>query len=197
MVKHYQVLRDKILAELVANPSLSEDPEKLSKRLKEIADETDGPRQHFQVLSLMFENRSTNPNPEYQKDGDSGFDLRANLAEPIVIKPLKRAIIPTGLFFQLELGFEIQVRSRSGLAANNGIMVLNSPGTVDSGYRGEVKVILINLGDEPFTVNHGDRIAQAVLAASLSKPLVSLRQIETISANTDRGAGGFGHSGVK
>jgi dUTP pyrophosphatase len=151
-------------------------------------------------FQVKFVNESNNENPEFATEGASGFDLRANLTESVVLKPLHRAIIPTGLFFELQNeegeGFEIQVRPRSGLAAKNGVTVLNTPGTIDSDYRGEIKIILINLGQEDFTVNHGDRIAQGVLAFPMTKKEVRLVNSKTIDKNTERGAGGFGHTGI-
>lgn len=149
---------------------------------------------------VKFVNESNNPNPEYATDGASGFDLRANLAESVVLKPLQRELIPTGLFFELhsdDLGaLEMQVRPRSGLAIKNGVTVLNTPGTVDSDYRGEVKIILINLGQEDFTVNHGDRIAQGIISIVATKKEIQLINSKSIDNNTERGAGGFGHTGV-
>lgn len=149
---------------------------------------------------VKFVNESDNPDPEYATDGASGFDFRANLTESVVLKPLQRAIIPTGLYFELlqdELGaFEIQVRPRSGLAAKNGITVLNTPGTVDSDYRGEVKIILINLGREDFTINHGDRIAQGVIHLAITRKEVRLINSKTINKNTERGEDGFGSTGL-
>lgn len=148
-------------------------------------------------LKINFLNKSTNKNPEYATNGSSGFDLRANLSNPIDIPSGGIQIIPTGLYFELPEGLEIQVRPRSGLAAKNGVTVLNSPGTVDSDYRGEVKVILINHGKETFTVSHGDRIAQAVIASVISKNIVNLTEVKEISNDTERSAGGFGHTGIK
>lgn len=149
----------------------------------------------FHKLILVCENKSNNPNPEYQKEGDSGFDLRANLTESVTLKSLDRKLIPTGLFFEIPKGLEIQVRPRSGLALKNGISVLNTPGTVDEGYRGEVCVILINLSKDDFTVNHGDRIAQAVVAPVVGKKLLNIQMVDKISTDTERGSGGFGHTG--
>lgn len=150
-------------------------------------------------IQLKFENKSNNQDPEYQKIGDSGFDIRANieLDKPITLGPLERALIPTGLFFELPEGFELQVRPRSGLAAKNGVTVLNSPGTVDEKFRGEVKIILVNLSNEPFTVNHGDRIAQGVLANVSGQRIVNLMKVDIINKDTDRGSGGFGSTGTK
>lgn len=147
-------------------------------------------------IKLHFTNKSTNEDPQYATDGSSGFDLRANLEETMTIPAGKRAIVPTGLFFEIPENFEIQVRPRSGLAAKNGVTVLNTPGTVDADYRGEVKVILINLGDEDFIINHGDRIAQAVVASVTAKNILNLVKVDEISTDTGRGAGGFGSTGL-
>ena len=147
-------------------------------------------------LRVYFANKSTNPDPEYATAGSSGFDFRANLSEPMTIKAGKRALVPTGLFFELPDGFEIQVRPRSGLAAKNGVTVLNTPGTVDSDYRGEIKIILINLGDDDFVINHGDRVAQGVVATVTAKNIIKLQKLSDVNSNTERGAGGFGSTGL-
>ena len=131
--------------------------------------------------------------PSYETSGAAGADVRAFLNEPVVIPVGKRAMIPTGLFFAIPEGFEIQVRPRSGLAAKNGVTVLNTPGTIDSDYRGEVKIILINLGDADFTVNNGDRIAQLIIAPVTQGIFVKTDKLD----ETERGAGGFGSTGVK
>lgn len=131
--------------------------------------------------------------PSYETSGAAGADVRAFLNEPVVIPVGKRAMIPTGLFFAIPEGFEIQVRPRSGLAAKNGVTVLNTPGTIDSDYRGEVKVILINLGDADFTVNNGDRIAQLIVAPVTQGIFVKTDKLD----ETERGDGGFGSTGVK
>lgn len=129
--------------------------------------------------------------PEYKTKGAAGCDVCAFLDSPIVLKPMERAMVPTGLFFEIPEGYEIQVRPRSGLAAKNGITCLNTPGTIDSDYRGEVKVILINLGNEDFKIENGDRIAQLVVA-----PVTQGKFIETDSiSDTERGSGGFGSTG--
>ena len=130
--------------------------------------------------------------PEYKTSGAAGADLCALLDSPLVIKHGKSAIIPTGLFFEIPEGYEIQVRPRSGLAAKNGVTVLNTPGTIDSDYRGEIKVILINLGENDFTVSRGDRIAQMIIAPVTQ---ASFSICENLS-QTDRGTGGFGSTGV-
>jgi dUTP pyrophosphatase len=149
-------------------------------------------------LSLEFVNESNNPDPEYATDGSSGFDLRANLTETIKLSPQGGfAIIPTGLYFKIPDNFEIQVRSRSGLAAKNQVAVLNSPGTIDADYRGEIKVILINHGKEDFIINHGDRIAQGVLASVTAKNIVNLNRVNSINTDTERGSGGFGSTGIQ
>lgn len=148
-------------------------------------------------ISLSFKNESTNPDPEYATAGSSGFDLRANLETSISLPRGQTAIIPTGLFFEIPDNFEIQVRPRSGLAAKNGVTVLNTPGTIDADYRGEIKIILINLGNDTFEINHGDRIAQGVMAAVTAKNYVNLIKVNNISENTERGTGGFGSTGTK
>jgi dUTP pyrophosphatase len=148
-------------------------------------------------LNVGFKNESNNPDPEYATNGSSGFDLRANLNESVTLKSGNRAIIPTGLYFEIPENFEIQIRPRSGLAAKNGVTVLNTPGTIDSDYTGEIKIILINHGDEDFTINHGDRIAQGVLASVLNKKIIKLTKQTNITSNTERGNGGFGSTGIQ
>ena len=138
-------------------------------------------------------NKSTNATPAYATAQSAGMDLRANLESPITLKPMERAMIPTGLFIELPVGYEALVRPRSGLAAKHGITVLNTPGTIDADYRGEIKVILINLSTEPFEIQHGERIAQMVIA---KHETVQWEEVEVLS-DTERGAGGFGSSGVK
>lgn len=147
-------------------------------------------------LKLTFVNESTNEDPEFATDGSSGFDLRANLTDSWVIPQFGRAMVPTGLFFNIPPNFEIQVRPRSGLAAKHGVTVLNTPGTIDSDYRGEIKIILINLGKEDFVINHGDRVAQGVFASVLGKNILKLTRVDTVDTNTERGAGGFGSTGL-
>lgn len=149
----------------------------------------------YYKIKLLFSNKSTNEDPQYATAGSSGFDLRANLTENILVKAGSRAIIPTGLFFEIPENFEIQVRPRSGLAAKNGVTVLNTPGTIDADYRGEIKVILINLGDEDFMISHGDRIAQGVVASVTAKNIINLTRVSEISTDTERGEGGFGSTG--
>lgn len=143
-------------------------------------------------MKLNIVNKSNNAMPSYGTINSAGMDLRAYLPDgELVIKPMQRALVPTGLFMEIPVGYEGQVRPRSGLAIKNGITVLNSPGTIDADYRGEVKVILINLSESDFVINSGDRIAQLVIAKCEQMEVV---EIETIN-ETERGAGGFGHTG--
>ena len=129
--------------------------------------------------------------PAYQSPGASGFDIRAQLTAPVILEPGQRFMIPTGLSFEIPMGFEIQARPRSGWAAKNGLTVLNTPGTIDADYRGEVKIIVINLGNEPFTINDQDRCAQLVLAPVWQAQF----ELATDLSETERGAGGFGSTG--
>lgn len=145
------------------------------------------------MIPVKIVNKSHHSLPQYSTLYSAGMDLRANVENPVVIKPMQRVLIPTGLFMSLPEGFEAQVRPRSGLALKHGITVLNTPGTIDADYRGEIGVILINLGQEDFVVNDGERIAQMVVARYEQAELVS---VETLD-ETERGVGGFGHSGVK
>lgn len=137
-------------------------------------------------------NKSDNPLPQYSTEYSAGMDLRANLSDDLIIKPLQRALVPTGLFIELPDGYEAQIRPRSGLAIKSGITVLNTPGTIDCDYRGEVKVILVNLSDQDFTVHHGDRICQMVIA---KYEKAELQQVDILSDSV-RSDGGFGHTGV-
>lgn len=144
------------------------------------------------MIQIPIVNKSRHALPEYATEQSAGMDLRANIDAPVTLEPLQRALIPTGLFMALPKGYEAQVRPRSGLAIKHGIGVLNAPGTIDADYRGEIKVILVNLSSEPFTINDGDRIAQMVIARHETitwQPAMELSE-------TERGAGGFGHSGV-
>ena len=143
-------------------------------------------------MKVQIINKSKHALPSYETIASAGMDLRANLNEPITLKPLERAIVPTGLFIALPIGTEAQVRPRSGLAAKKGITVLNAPGTADAGYRGEVGVILLNLSNEDFIVNDGERIAQMVIA----KHAQAIWEEVKVLSETDRGAGGFGSTGV-
>ena len=154
-------------------------------------------------IPINFVNKSDNADPEFQTAGAAGFDFRANLDRPITlygsesVYEANTAIIPTGLFFELPETLELQVRPRSGLAAKHAVTVLNSPGTIDSDYRGEVKVILINHGRKNFEINNGDRIAQGVIAVVSNKQFVKLTKVDELNENTERGTGGFGSTGVK
>ena len=143
------------------------------------------------MIKVKIINHSPYPCPAYATPLSAGVDLKANLDQPVVLQPLGRALIPTGLFIALPAGYEAQVRPRSGLALKHGITVLNSPGTVDADYRGELKCILVNLSDEPFTIEPGERIAQMVVARHEQ---VEWEQVEELD-DTQRGAGGFGSTG--
>ena len=144
-------------------------------------------------MKIEVVKRGHQPLPAYATAQSAGMDLRANISEPIVLKPLERRLIPTGLHIALPQGYEAQVRPRSGLALKHGITVLNTPGTIDADYRGEIGVVLINLSSEPFTVNDGERIAQMVIAKHETATFV---EVETLD-ETERGQGGYGHTGVK
>ena len=145
------------------------------------------------ALTVNIINNSSNPLPHYATEGSAGMDLRANLDSAITLQPLERQLVPTGLFIELPNGYEAQIRPRSGLAMKQGITCLNSPGTVDSDYRGELKVILINLSDSEQTIHHGDRIAQMIIAKTERAELVLVQQLN----ESARGEGGFGHTGIK
>mgnify|MGYP000010601939 FL=1 len=143
-------------------------------------------------MNVQIINKSKHATPIYETDGAAGMDLRANISESILLKPLERTIVKTGLFIALPAGFEAQVRPRSGLAAKKGITVLNSPGTVDADYRGEIGVILVNLSNEEFEINDGERVAQLVIA---KHERVTWKEVEVLN-ETERGSGGFGSTGV-
>lgn len=142
-------------------------------------------------MTVRIVNHSPFPLPAYETDFSAGMDLKAILDLPILLKPLQRALIPTGLYIELPVGFEAQVRPRSGLAAKHGVTVLNSPGTIDADYRGEIKVIIVNLSDESYNIQHGDRIAQMIISRHET---IEWEQIEVLNTS-GRGAGGFGHTG--
>lgn len=144
------------------------------------------------MLAVNIINQSQHPLPKYQTALSAGMDLHANLTEPLVLEPQARMLVPTGLFIELPEGYEAQVRPRSGLALKHGITVLNSPGTIDADYRGEIKVLLINHGQAPFTIQNGERIAQMVIAQHAT---VQWNETYTLS-NTERGDGGYGSTGV-
>ncbi|MCM8873433.1 MAG: dUTP diphosphatase [Paludibacteraceae bacterium] len=144
-------------------------------------------------MKVQIINKSKNETPSYATEQSAGMDLRANLEESVTLNPLERKLIPTGLYISLPVGFEAQVRPRSGLALKKGITVLNTPGTIDADYRGEICVILVNLSNEPFVVENGERIAQMVVA---KHERVEWEEVEVLD-ETERGAGGFGHTGTK
>ena len=143
-------------------------------------------------LKIKIINTSGNQLPEYATKGSAGLDLKANLEFPIVLLPFERAMIPTGIYIEIPCGFEAQVRPRSGLAMNHGITCLNSPGTVDSDYRGELKVILINLSRQEYIINHGERIAQVVISKVERAGWLPVIELQS----SERGEGGFGHTGI-
>ena len=144
-------------------------------------------------MNIKIINKSTHSLPEYETAASAGMDLRANLETAVILKPLERTIVKTGLFLELPIGLEAQVRPRSGLAAKKGITVLNAPGTIDADYRGEIGVILVNLSDENFTIENGERVAQLVIA---KHERAAWQQVKILT-ETQRGTGGFGSTGVK
>lgn len=144
-------------------------------------------------MTVNIINRSKNPLPTYETEGSAGMDLRANIDTPIILRSLERSLIPTGIFIELPLGFEAQIRPRSGLAAKRGLTCLNSPGTIDADYRGEIKVILVNLSNETQTIEPEERIAQMVIA---KHERVTWQEVNVLN-ETERGAGGFGSTGTK
>ena len=145
------------------------------------------------MIQINIVNKSKHDLPEYATPLSAGMDIRANLSEPITLLPLQRKLIPTGLYIELPKGYEAQIRPRSGLALKKGITVLNTPGTIDADYRGEIGVILVNISEEPFVVNDGERICQMVVAEHAT---VRWQQVEQLD-ETQRGTGGFGHTGKK
>lgn len=144
-------------------------------------------------MEVKIINKSNNPLPRYESAQAAGMDIRCHLTEPITIQPLERKLLPTGLYIELPVGYEAQIRPRSGLALKRGLTVLNTPGTIDADYRGEIGVILINLSNEPQTIEPGERICQMVIAQHEQPKLIEVE----ILGETERGAGGFGHSGNK
>ncbi len=142
-------------------------------------------------MRVKIINKSNNPLPEYSTSFSAGMDLRANLTDSVTLKPLERALIPTGLFIELPIGYEAQIRPRSGLAVKHGISVLNSPGTIDADYRGEIRVVLVNLSNDEFVVNHGERICQMIVATHAHVEW----ELTEVLEKSDRGTGGFGHTG--
>ena len=144
-------------------------------------------------MKIQVINKGRQPLPQYATEQSAGMDLRANIDQPVTLRPLERRLIPTGLYMALPAGYEAQVRPRSGLALKKGVTVLNSPGTIDADYRGEVGVLLVNLSQEDFVVNDGERIAQMVIARCEQGEFVEVEALD----ETERGAGGYGHTGVK
>jgi len=142
-------------------------------------------------MDIKIVNNSKHPLPKYETGASAGMDLRANLSVPVTLKPLEREIIPTGLFIELPVGYEAQVRPRSGMAIKHGITVLNTPGTIDADYRGEIKVIIVNLSNELYEINDGERIAQMIIAQHAKASWIEVKQLN----KTERGDGGFGHTG--
>ena len=166
--------------------------EKTMKKLEEAAIEAT--KEEVRV-KVRYVNNSDNEDLSYKYQDDSGMDLRANLVKSMVVSPNETTLVPTGLHFELPESMEIQVRPRSGLAINHSVTVLNTPGTVDRGYNGEIKVILINLGKKEFRINHGDRIAQAVISPVISGRWARLTKVNSLN-DSDRGDGGFGSTGI-
>jgi len=144
-------------------------------------------------MRVKIVNTSGNPLPSYSTEFSAGMDLRANLDKPVILKPMERVLIPTGLFIELPKGYEAQIRPRSGLAIKKGITVLNTPGTIDSDYRGEICVIMINLSQEDFEISNGERICQMIIS---KHETVELEQVDVLE-ETERGEGGFGHTGTE
>jgi len=144
-------------------------------------------------MEIKIVNNSKHPSPSYETEASAGMDLRANINKPINLKPLERILVPTGLFIELPVGYEAQVRPRSGLAIKKGITVLNTPGTIDADYRGEIMVVMINLSNENFIINDGERIAQMIISAHEQAKWVEVDELE----ETKRGTGGFGSTGPK
>jgi len=144
-------------------------------------------------MNIKIVNKSKHESPSYATQAAAGMDLRASIDAPIVLKPLERTLVPTGLFMEIPEGCEAQIRPRSGLAYKNGITVLNSPGTIDADYRGEIKVILVNLSKNDFTINDGERVAQMVIAKHEQAEWIQVEQL----IETERGVGGFGHTGTQ
>jgi dUTP pyrophosphatase len=144
-------------------------------------------------MQIQVVNKSQHPLPKFETIASAGMDVRANLTESITLKPLERKLIPTGLFMEIPIGFEVQVRPRSGLAFKHGITVLNSPGTIDADYRGEIGVLLVNLSDKDFVIENGERVAQLVVAKHEQPILIEVKDL----SQTERGEGGFGSTGKK
>lgn len=191
-----QINELKALAEMDMLPEETKEEIRIAIKLAEATKDYGNKKQdtNLEKIKIKYINKSNNKNPVYAKIGDSGFDLRAN--ERGSLKPLERKLVGTGLYFELPDGYELQIRPRSGLAYKNGVTVLNSPGTVDTGYRGEIKVLLVNISNEKFTWDKGERIAQGVVSHRISSDFGDL--IEVLEINeSERGDGGFGSTGTK
>ncbi len=191
-----QINELKALAEMDMLPDETKEEIRMAIKLAESVQDYDNkkPESNFKKVEIKYINKSDNKNPIYAKVGDSGFDLRAN--ERGSLKPLERKLVGTGLYFELPDGYELQIRPRSGLAYKNGVTVLNSPGTVDTGYRGEIKVLLVNISNEKFTWDKGERIAQGVVSHRVSSDFGELIEVFEIN-ESERGEGGFGSTGTK
>jgi len=162
--------------------------EDITKKIEELAEST--------KPILKIKNSSKHKNPHYAKDGDSGMDLRANIDSPIILKPLERRLISTGIFIELPFGYEAQIRTRSGMALKKGLSVLNTPGTIDLKYRGEIQIIAVNLSNNNITIEDGDRIAQMVISPVLTNQTIRIEMVDELT-ETERGNNGFGSSGEK
>ena len=184
----------KELEYLLSLDVLGEEQKKEIQQALDLMNQVKTHREKTNKVEIKFINKSKNENPVYAKEGDSGFDLRADEAGSL--KPLERKLVSTGLYFELPDGYELQIRPRSGLAYKKGITVLNTPGTVDTGYRGEIKVLLINLSNEEFTWEKGERIAQGVISPRVSNDYGELVEVKKIN-ESERGSGGFGSTGTK
>ena len=184
----------KELEYLLSLDVLGEEQKKEIQQALDLMNQVKTHREKTNKVEIKFINKSKNENPIYVKEGDSGFDLRAD--EDGLLKPLERKLVSTGLYFELPDGYELQIRPRSGLAYKKGITVLNTPGTVDTGYRGEIKVLLINLSNEEFTWEKGERIAQGVVSPRVSNDYGELVEVKKIT-ESERGSGGFGSTGTK
>ena len=184
----------KELEYLLSLDVLGEEQKKEIQQALDLMNQVKTHREKTNKVEIKFINKSKNENPVYAKEGDSGFDLRADEAGSL--KSLERKLVSTGLYFELPDGYELQIRPRSGLAYKKGITVLNTPGTVDTGYRGEIKVLLINLSNEEFTWEKGERIAQGVVSPRVSNDYGELVEVKKIN-ESERGSGGFGSTGTK
>jgi len=187
-----QIAELKSLAEIDMLPQETKEEIEMAIKLAEQVKDYNEDGNKNNKTKINYINKSNNKNPNYAKEGDSGFDLRAN--EGGTLKSLERKLVSTGLYFELQEGYELQIRPRSGLAYKNGITVLNSPGTVDTGYRGEIKVLLVNLSDEDFTWDIGERIAQGVITSRVSTDFGELEEVKELT-ESERGLGGFGSTG--